>query len=80
MEKKFDHFLDIELVIFLAEGDEGHDEGYLHFGLVEELFFAAGFPKLVEDDGARDGAEDEHIEEDVEDKHGVVPGVFLDSR
>ena len=78
MQEKFDHFLDIELVVLLPQGDEGNDEGDLHFGLVEKLLLAPGFPELIEDDGAGDGGEDEHVEEDVKDEHGVVPGVLLD--
>jgi hypothetical protein len=80
MEEELDHLLDVDLVVLLAEGNEGHDEGGLHFGFVEQLLFAASFPKLVEDEGAGDRAEDEHVEEDVEDEHAVVPGILLDSR
>ena len=78
MQKKFDHFLDIKLIVLLAKGDEGDDEGYLHFGLVEKLLFASGLSELVEDDGTGDGAEDEHVEEYIEDEHAIVPGILFD--
>ena len=77
MKQKFDHFLNIELIILLSYGDESHDKGSLHFCLIKQLFFTSSLSKFIEDEGTGYGCEDEHIEEDVEDEHAVVPSILL---
>ena len=76
MEQKFDHFLDIQLVALFSQGDEGNNERNLHFCLIQKLFLSSGVPEFVKDEGPWDGSKDEHVQEDVENEHSVIPGVF----
>jgi len=43
------------------------------------LFFASGLSEAIEDEGTRNGGENEHVEEYVEDEHAIVPGILFDS-
>jgi hypothetical protein len=80
VEQEFNHLLNVRLIIFLPEGNVGHDKGCLHLGLVQQLFLAPGLFEALENEGAWDRTENEHVEEDVEDEHGVVQVILFNGR
>lgn len=65
--------LDAGFVVVFAEGDEGQDEGVLHFDLVEQDVLGPGFDVGVEEQGGGDGGKEEHVQEDEEQEEGFEP-------
>ena len=75
-----DDGLDVDLVVVIAEGDEGEDEGVLHLDLVEEDVLAPGLDVGVEEQGAGDRAEEEHVQEDEEQEEYLEPLRYLEGQ
>lgn len=50
----------------------------MHFSFVEYLLFTSGFLVALKDEGARDRTEYEHVQEDIQDEHSIIPSVLLD--
>lgn len=80
MQEKFDHLSNVHLVVFLTQCDIGDDERHLHLGFVDDLLFASGFLEALEDQGAGDRTENEHVQKDIQYEHSIIPGVLLDCR
>ena len=73
-----DDGLDVDLVVVVAEGDEGQDEGVLHLDLVEEDVLAPGLDVGVEQQRPRDRAEQEHVQEHEQQEEYLEPLRYLE--
>lgn len=71
--EKVDHGLDAGLVVVFSEGDEGQDEGVLHFDFVQEDVLRTSFDVGVEEEGGRDGRKEKHVQEDEEQEEDLEP-------
>lgn len=71
--EEVDNSLDAGFVVVFSEGDEGEDEGVLHFDLVEEDVLGTSFYVGVEEQGGRNRGEEEHVQEDKDQKEHLEP-------
>ena len=61
-----------------SQRDEGQDEVVLHFDFVQKDVPAASMDVAVEKERARDGAEQEHVQEDEEEEECLKPLRYLE--
>ena len=65
--------LNVYLIVVLAQSNKSQNEWMLHLNLIDQNVFTPGVDIGIEQQWTRNGAEEEHIEEDEEDEEELKP-------
>ena len=69
MQQKGYQLLNISLIVIFSHCYKSYYQWSLHPSFIQQLLFSSSLFKLIENQGARNRTEDEHVQKDVKDKH-----------